>query len=348
MEFNIAYITSAKELYSEGVGRIFSFNQDSLGSLQLLEQQLKNNNFSFSFKVSLIILEESKEQVPKEILNRFLSSNIKIEFVDSSTWAKPKKYWEDIAGENWREAKLKAKQNYELNILKILHQNKIDILISDSYTKIFTSLVIGNIGLIKNGDGKNHSNYYQLAFNIHPADTSIYPGITPTADALFVNKLFRRANSSKTVFLNNTKYFKIGLYNQPANYKEDEIKAARRIYLKKEGCFINEEEGNTFLYVPVGLKNSFSAKTGATFHFIDEGIDTGKKIVFSNSTPIRKGDSEQELRNRNYYTKNLVLRTGLILALKNQKTQNLVMQKRRLEGYLLAKILKNQKVLLDL
>lgn len=51
--------------------------------------------------------------------------------------------------------------------------------------------------------------------------------------------------------------------------------------------------------------------TGSTFHFIDEGIDTGPAIARLKPTPVRATDEPQELRHRNYLTKVLVALEGL-------------------------------------
>ncbi len=51
--------------------------------------------------------------------------------------------------------------------------------------------------------------------------------------------------------------------------------------------------------------------TGSTFHFIDEGIDTGPAIARLKPTPVLATDEPQELRHRNYLTKVLVALEGL-------------------------------------
>ncbi len=51
--------------------------------------------------------------------------------------------------------------------------------------------------------------------------------------------------------------------------------------------------------------------TGSTFHFVDEGEDTGPVIARLKPTPVLASDQPQELRHRNYLTKVAVALEGL-------------------------------------
>ena len=334
-KIKVCYISSGRELFSEGVGHLFKDDQDSLGALLALQ---KNNP---NIELALIILDDDPKQLNPKILNRFIRSKINLKFVPSCTWAKPISHYQKIHKDLTlaKEAKKLAKIHYELKILDLLRQNQIDIIISDSYVRLFGKTILGNLESIsynRNGNSNNNSihtknkinipdlSYGGLVFNIHPADTSINPGISPTQDALFRQRLFFRINSKQNfVTIDNKKYYKIELFeNKKATFKENELKAAQRIFSKYKDCFVEQINEKWYLFVPTNCpRGIFSAKTGATFHFIDHGIDTGKKISFSNSTPIRRGDSEQSLRNRNYETKNIVLTRGLLMVLKDEQVQ---------------------------
>lgn len=343
-KIRICYISSGRELFSEGVGHIFKDEQDSLAALLNLQ---KNHP---AIELSLIILDDDPKNLNRKILDRFLRSKVPLAFVPSSTWAKPISYYlKNYPGLSAaKEAKKLAKITYELKILDLLRKNDIDILISDSYIRLFGSTLLGSNNHSdsnnhygsssnnKNGNSKNKNSllnfdYGGLIFNIHPADTSINPGISPTEDALFRQRLFFRINSKENfVLIDNKKYYKIELFeNKKATFRENELEAARRIFGKYEGCFIENINQSWFLFVPRDCpRGIFSAKTGATLHFIDHGIDTGKKITFSNSTPVRKGDSAQGLRNRNYETKNIVLTRGVLMILKDKQViQNILTNK---------------------
>lgn len=315
----VAYITSAREIADEGVGSSIPYSQDSLAVLQ------KNSQNGGKYQISMIIIDDENSQISPEIRSRLEATNLPIVQIPSS-WAK-------ISGNP--QAKAQAKEIYEHKILQTLRQNKIDVLLSDSYTRIFTSTIIGEGKGVIDLNGSPRQAYDGLVLNVHPADTSINPGISPTSDAIFRRNLFRRICSKENFTqINGERYYKIPLNNQRATFRENEIQAAQRIFVNNyQNTSIIEQNNQYYLLTPVnGKRGRFCAKTGATFHNIDLGIDTGRKIRVSNSTPIRNQDSEQSLRERNYDTKNRVLLTGLMMRLNDSKMQKRINQNRQLNS----------------
>lgn len=72
-------------------------------------------------------------------------------------------------------------------------------------------------------------------------------------------------------------------------------------------CF----RGDTPTADAIAAAQTRQVHTGSTFHFIDEGIDTGPAIARLKPTPVLATDKPQELRHRNYLTKVLVALEGL-------------------------------------
>jgi folate-dependent phosphoribosylglycinamide formyltransferase PurN len=73
-------------------------------------------------------------------------------------------------------------------------------------------------------------------------------------------------------------------------------------------CF----RGDTPTADAISAAQAREVHTGSTFHFIDEGIDTGPPIARLKPTPVLRTDAPQQLRHRNYLTKVLVAFEGLV------------------------------------
>ncbi|MFH1306496.1 MAG: formyltransferase family protein [Candidatus Micrarchaeota archaeon] len=410
----IAYVTSLREIESEGVGGTIPLEQDTLSSLLSYhsnghalgsngnaEHQWQNLARQ-TYEIAAIIADD--DEVSPRMARRIAASDLPFYQVPSSTWR-------SIKGNP--QAKAQAKAEYERRILELTEQNKVDVILSDSYTCLFGPTVLDAMG------GR--------VLNIHPAYTQDLPGITPTADAVFRHGIFRRINSSENfVWRDGERFYRIPLRyehlfrarnmdevmqefrarrivfnpeeisnlesssktqpvgnikprfllvrmagvvvtdkkgrqytlsakNDHIDVLEHESGHARELFVQR---FANisieqDEQGNSWLVMPVnGERGRFPAKTGATFHEIDAGIDTGPIIHHARSTAIRRQDSSsiasmkeqsarqaeshsdgvQNLRERNYITKNEVLKIGILKHLRSEQMHNLVASSRNGRG----------------
>lgn len=383
-QVRVAYITSLRELESEGVGSFIPLQKDTLSCLLSYRQDghpvedsepVSHKWFRLArqtYEVAVIIADD--DFVPSKISTRISLAGVPLVLIPSSPWRSIK---------NNPSAKAAAKAQYEQRILDVLSSYDVDVLVSDSYTCLFGNVVLNEME--------------SLVLNIHPALTSDLPGITPTADAAFRHGLFRRVNSSSNFIVRGSeRFYKIPLRFNPLfeassmqellaglrerriflqsseisrlaikqnldgaefrdrkgrlfriekrgtrlQVQEHELAAAQRMFLRFENVSIEEENGQYYLIVPTNCpRGIFSAKTGATLHQVDFGVDTGPICRSSLSTPVRNQDSSfyahkqsqasddrhkdgvQNLRERNYDTKNRVVMTGILSYLQRARVR---------------------------
>ncbi len=384
----VAYVTTARELESEGVGGRIPQSEDTLSAL--LSYQLNGREpgpndsarehlyhaLGQTYELALIIVDD--DQLSQPMRSRLEASGLPIERIPSSSWRA-------IRGD--QVAKDAAKARYEQRMLDLLRAHHIDLAISDSYTCLFGDTMLNAMG------GR--------VVNIHPAHTRDLPGITPTADGAFRHGLFRRINSrenfierdgerfyciplrynllfqaenlqgvlaglhARRIFLGRDEMARL-VQDPNLNGLEFQDRKGRPYRLEADGsrvrvleheraraqelfvdrfarCSIEHQGGQTCLLMPVeGERGRFATKTGATFHQIDSGIDTGPIHQFSRATPIRNQDSRwmvrapphsglddgrhrngvQNLRERNYETKNRLAMVGLLTYLRQQAVRS--------------------------
>jgi folate-dependent phosphoribosylglycinamide formyltransferase PurN len=304
-QIRLAYITSPRELEAEGVGS----DPNIIPTLQYLHNAIQTNPLLSNVKLVAVIVDDNGREFNRQYLEketnsfRFLSdfcakNNIQFYIHESINWRKIPKS---------DPLKSEKKKEYEKELLYFLRQNNIDIVLSDSYVVLFNSVMLDKkIG------------YPGLIINIHPAITSEVPGITPTKDALARGMFFTKDRQERNNIRSN-------LQNSSLQIRRDGYDRSIKNVLTKMNISFEFDQNL------VKIKNSkgmFKAKTGATLHIVDEQIDHGEVILSSCSTPVLKGDGEQELRRRNYQTKNRVVENGLILFLKKEETQRLILENR--------------------
>ena len=393
----IAYITSMRELESEGVGGFIPLENDTLSTL--LSYRLNGHApqagdpavshwrhlAGQTYEVVMVITDDDPLD---HAANTDSTPNMRLRIAATGLphVEIPSSGWRSIKGN--KTAKDAAKAAYEQQILNTAAQYNADVILSDSYTCLFGSVALGAMkGRI---------------LNIHPAYTRDLPGITPTADGAFRHGLFRRVNSSENfITRGGEQFYKIPLRyehlfaahnmsdvldgfhdrrivftaaeleriaasrqdlavtdrdgrhylitarNGQINVLEHEVSRASRLFVERfaRTSIEVDGQGRYFLVTPLnGERGRFSAKTGATFHEIDSGIDTGRILHHSISTPVRNmnssktahmidrpcspsidGGSErhrdgiQTMRECNYDTKNTVLKIGILKHLHSQQ-----------------------------
>ncbi len=403
----VAYITSMRELESEGVGGLIPIDRDTLSTLlsyrrdgQAPQQGAPashhwDHRAAQTYEVVVVITDDdllnpltTSDPTPNT-RQRIIASGLPHEEIPSSGWR-------SIKGD--QQAKASAKMAYEKRILGAAAQYGVDVILSDSYTCLFGLTALSEM------DGR--------ILNIHPAYTKDLPGITPTMDGAFRHGLFRRINSSEnfitrggerfyriplryehlfavrdtaellegfhdrrivfdtqsrerisaanghdlSVTDRNGRHYLITRRNGQINVLEHEASRAIELFVERFACTSIEVDGRGqyWLVTPVnGERGRFSAKTGATFHEIDSGIDTGTILHSARSTSIRNMDTSmtahmigrpcspvidggserhrapiQTLRERNYETKNNVLKYGILKHLRSQQMRERVVHAR--------------------
>lgn len=403
----VAYITSIRELESEGVGSLISLYRDTLSTLLSYRRDGQapqpgepashhwDHRANQTYQVAVIITDDNlltpttQTDPTPNTRRRIIASGLPHVEIPSSGWS-------SIKGNP--TAKAEAKAAYEQQILDVIAQYGVDVIVSDSYTRLFGPTALGAMS------GR--------ILNIHPAYTKDLPGITPTMDGAFRHGLFRRINSSEnfitrngerfyriplryehlfaaqnmnevldgfhdrrivfdtqsrerietanghdlTVTDRNGRHYLITQRNGQINVLEHEASRANELFAQRFARTSIEVDGRGqyWLVTPVnGERGRFSAKTGATFHEIDSGIDTGSVLHFVRSTPIRNMDSSmtarmvgrprsplidggserhrdgiQTLRERNYDTKNNVLKIGILQHLRTEQMRTRIVQAR--------------------
>ncbi len=403
----VAYITSMRELESEGVGGLIQLDYDTLSTLLSYRRDGQapqpgdpvshhwDHRANQTYQVVVVITDDdllnpltATDPTPNT-RRRILASGLPHEEIPSSGWCSIKSN---------PSAKAEAKAAYEQRILDVATKYGVDVIISDSYTRLFGSTALNEMG--------------HRILNIHPAYTPDLPGITPTIDGAFRHGLFRRINSSENFITrhgerfyhiplryehlfsahdaagvlrgfhnrrivfgpqsrervaaanghdlvvtdNKGRHYLIARRNGQINVLEHEVSRANELFVNRFARTSIEVDGRGqyWLVTPVnGERGRFSARTGATFHEIDSGIDTGRILHFARSTPIRNMDTSatarmagrprspsidegserhrdgiQTLRERNYATKNNVLKIGILQHLHSTQMRERVVQAR--------------------
>ncbi|MEM4634036.1 MAG: hypothetical protein QW275_02680, partial [Candidatus Anstonellaceae archaeon] len=291
-KIRIAYVTSPRELYSEGVG----YDERIVPTLEFLHTLTKSHPLFSNVELAAVFVDDDGKEYRKERLESetptfaYLrdfcrQNNIVFHIENSLPWRSLPKYIVQGGVQVKNPEKKKAKMEYEEKMLLFMRQNQIDIILSDSYAVLFNAMMLDR-----------SRGYFGLIVNIHPGIASEVPGIFPTKDALARAKFFtddpqercgiaKQLNSSQNELSIRRNGYDASIKNilsrmgVPFEFKESQVSIARK-------------------------RNIFRATTGATLHIVDEQIDHGPIIMSSSGTPIKSSDSEQELRVRNYYTKN--------------------------------------------
>ena len=322
----IAYVTSPRELEAEGVG----YDSRITPTLQFLLDRIGGHDLRLAnVEIAAVVADddgtERRGRVPGsgegstpsetfEFLRAVCEQNgITFQVEPSARWRKMRSYLDkERTIEN--PVKHEAKMEYEMRLLHFMRENKIDVILSDSYVVIFNSVMLsGKMG------------YPGLIINIHPAIATEIPGITPTRDALMRasyftgNEVGRRPEES--VRLGGREYYVV-----PINEGNQGSVANVFAKLQAQGRDVASCAGAAY----IASDEPFVARAshGATLHEVDELIDHGPAILVSSGTPIRKGDGEHDLRIRNYATKNNTVLNGLPMFLRREKTQQLISENR--------------------
>ena len=322
----IAYITSPRELEGEGVGydsRVVPTLQFLLDRIRAGDRRLANAEIA-----AVVVDDDGTERrgrvpgsgsgsTPSETFE-FLratceQAGINFHVEPSAGWRTMRSYL-DAEKTIENPVKHEAKMEYEMRLLHFMRENKIDVILSDSYVVIFNSVMLSD----KMG-------YPGLIINVHPAIASEIPGITPTRDALMRATYFtgKRVGSQpkEAVRLGGRKYYVV-----PIN--EGNAGSVENVFAKLQGHGRDVAACAGSAYIASDDQFVARASHGATLHEVDEMIDHGPAILVSSGTPIRKGDSQHDLRIRNYATKNNTVLHGLPMFLGRERTQQLICENR--------------------
>ena len=287
----LCYVTSPRELMTEGVG----YDGRITPTLVALMNAIKEGKTSVRrIEIAAVFADDDGCEFRKASdgretaapsrtfswLQRFCEAN------GIAFHVEPSKGWRSL--KKGTAEKEEGKRRYESMMLSFMRENRIDVILSDSYTILFNSVML------------NHQNGYgRLILNIHPGIASEVPGLTPTHDAFVKSRYF--AHSAKEIGrIPGSEYIRVN-----RNGYDESI---MRIFGKLGITPLMDEK---YVYVPAGVRDIARAATGATLHEVDELIDHGPTVHFSSGTPIRKGDHEHDLRIRNYATKNKAVVNGL-------------------------------------
>ncbi|MCX8198013.1 MAG: hypothetical protein N3F07_02350 [Candidatus Micrarchaeota archaeon] len=315
-KIRLAYVTSPRELHSEGVGR----DARIVPTLEFLHSLANSHPLHSSLQIAAVFVDDDGKEYQKRRLEKeneafvFLREfcrrhNIVFHVEGSSFWRSLPAHVDSPSGRIMNPQKQKAKMEYEERMLSFMRQNSIDIILSDSYAVLFNSIMLDpSIG------------YRGLILNIHPGIASEVPGIFPTRDALARAKFFSglrqdRHEARKQLWENREKI----------SIRRNGYDSSIKNIFQRMGIPAEFKEGEVLLQ---SQRNIFRSTTGATLHVVDEQIDHGPTILFSSGTPILKSDTEQELRVRNYRTKNNVVMRGLALFLRQPETIRLIEENR--------------------
>jgi len=315
-KIRLAYVTSPRELYSEKVG----IDPAIMPTLAFLQQQIKNGDRRVSnIEIAAVVVDDNGREIIDgqgkrqylsqptqtfEYLRNFCEQQgIAFHVEESAGWRK-------ISRNLHPAEKHRAKVEYEQRLLAFMRQNNIDVILSDSYAVLFNSTALDR-----------ESGFRGLIINIHPGIASEVPGAFPTRDSIARGLDFFTDNAAERGRIRG----RVALGAREITISRNGHDAPIRNILAKMG--VQFEFTQTHVRMQVA-PNIFRATTGATLHEVDEMVDHGPAINCSTGTPIRKGDSEHALRQRNYETKNNVVLNGLPMFLKRQRTQELIAENR--------------------
>jgi folate-dependent phosphoribosylglycinamide formyltransferase PurN len=303
----VAYVTSPRELASEGVGT----DGRIAPTLEFLQRQIAEGNpLLKNVRIAAVVVDDDGRELGRKNLEQATETfnylrqlcrenGITFQVEKSAEWRGIPK--------SRPEEKHAKKVEYEQRLLSFMRQNNIDVVFSDSYVVLFNSTMLDA-----------QSGYRGLIINLHPGIASEVPGVYPTRDALARANFFTSSPFERSVLADS-------LNDQVLAISRDGHDASIRNVLSKIGADYSQDEKHTYVVPQRGM---FRATTGATLHVVDELVDHGPVILASTATPVRAGDSEQELRVRNYATKNNVAARGLAKYLASDATQDLISENR--------------------
>ena len=314
----IAYVTSPRELATEGVGT----DSRITPTLEYLRREIAAGNpLVRNVVIAAVFVDDNGithgrhgTENPMETFN-YLSTfceehGITFHMEESKPWRQIPSKIEQNGEKVPNPAKHEAKMQYEQRMLSFMRQNSIDVILSDSYTVLFNSVML---------DGRN--GYRGLVINIHPGFAPEVPGVTPTMDAFARSNLFTHNGQEREAVFNAL----INGSEELLLRRNGHDGAIKRVYERMGVEFSFEGE---YVRLPSNQRNIARAVTGATLHVVDELIDHGPIILSSTGTPIRENDDVEQLRIRNYPTKNNVVVRGLYKYLIQAPTQDLISENR--------------------
>lgn len=313
----IAYVTSPREIATEGVGT----DPRITPTLEYLQREIAAGNPLVKNVVIAAVLvddngtarcrhENENPSEAFEYLRAFCEQHgMAFRMEESKPWRQiPSKIEQD--GVNVpNPAKHEEKAQYEKRMLAFMRENNIDVILSDSYTVLFDSVMLDQ----KHG-------YNGLIINIHPGIASEVPGVTPTKDAFARSNLFTHYGADK-----HEAFSALAAGKDLWLRRNGHDSTIERVFGRMGADYSFDGE---HVLIPCDQRNVARAVTGATLHVVDEFIDHGRTITFSSGTPIRKGDDVKSLRVRNYPTKNNVAVRGLGLYIREAETQVLISENR--------------------
>ncbi|MFH1470875.1 MAG: hypothetical protein ABIF01_03955 [Candidatus Micrarchaeota archaeon] len=302
----LAYITSPRELEKEGAGSSPLITP----TLEYLQRAiLAGNKYISRIEIAAVVVDDSgrasQDAEPSRaftfLKNLCEQNGITLHVEESAPWR-------SIRGDPVTKAN--AKLAYEERILDFMRTNKIDIILSDSYTILFDRVMLDQ----QNG-------YRGLLLNVHPGVNKEVPGLYPTRDALSRANMFAHDQTERD-----------GVRAQLEDPTKQMLELRRNgnvpslvnIFTEMKLPYTIGEDTVTIPRAP----NIFRATTGACLHLVNEILDGGRPILGSTGTPIREGTTEQELRIDNYTTKNNVVLRGLGMFIRERETQNLILENR--------------------
>lgn len=314
-KIRVAYITSPRELNSEGVG----YDKNIPPTVRFLQEKIMAGDVRVSrIEIAAVVVDDNGKVVrgddgkwhPLEgtspafsFLQGFCQQHGIAFHIEESAG------WRSISGSRFPDEKHAAKVAYENKLLEFMRSNNIDVILSDSYVPIFNSTMLDP-----------EKGFRGLIINIHPGIATEVPGVTPNFDALCRANYFTsdaaERQSLREAARNGAKTLSIR-----RNGYDESIK---RIF---EKMGIEYTMNDTHVNIPV-VPGVFSPKTGATLHIVDEIVDHGPTINMSRGTPIRENDAVHDVRTRNYPTKNTIALNGLSMFVRRQETQHLIAENR--------------------
>jgi len=330
-KIRIAYVTSPRELYSEGIG----IENRITPSLTHISNAMRQNPLLQKAEVAAVFVDDNGCEVDGRhfdvphhaftYLKNFCESNgIVFHVEESQEWRSlPKKVRAGNGILIPNQEKHERKVEYEQRMLHFMRTNNIDAILSDSYTVLFNSVMLDQTVGFPTG----------LIINIHPGIAPEVPGVTPNFDSAARVHFFSddpaERQAIREAVLRNDRVVRIK--------KTDKFFGSIKRMADKMGVrYVVDTASNGVEYVYVrNEKGFFGSNTGATLHAVDEKIDHGPIIYISRDTPItyypdRPVDDAMvnEVRINNYGTKNDVLIKGLAVFLHDPKVLSKISENR--------------------
>ncbi|MCX6772723.1 MAG: hypothetical protein NTV88_03040 [Candidatus Micrarchaeota archaeon] len=313
----LAYVTSPREITTEGVGT----DSRIIPTIEFLQRQIESGNLlTRKVVIAAVFVDDNGtahgnhgnvDPSPTfEYLRNFCQEHgIAFHVEESKPWRQIPAKVEQDGVKVPNTAKHEAKVQYEQRMLSFMRENDIDVILSDSYTVLFNSVMLDE-----------RVGYNGLIINIHPGYAAEVPGVTPTRDAHGRANLFTHTGAER-----HEAFTKLFSGKDAIISRNGYDKSIAGVYGRMGAEF--EFVGDS-VRIAAGQRNIARAVTGATLHVVDALIDHGPTILTSTGTPIRRGDDVESLRIRNYQTKNNVVVRGLAKYLVQTETQDLITENR--------------------